>query len=130
MAQRAFVVWFADAGNTNLASLNGLLSQGMQVVLASPMSGTGEQGAETPQSPFPYSRAAVVLAPGGGVTQQAFVLWFGDDGNTNLGDLNALLNGGWNVVILTAMSGTGEHGSDTPQSLFPYSRALAILQRP
>jgi len=29
----------------------------------------------------------------------------------------------------TAMSGTGEHGPDTPQSFFPYSRALVILQR-
>lgn len=128
MSQQAFVLWFADDGNTNLAGLNALLSQGRNVVMASPMSGTGEEGAETPQSPYPYSRAAVILAPGG-FTQQAFVLWFADDGNTNLPGLNALLGAGWNVAILVAMSGTGEHGSDTPGSPFPYSRALVVLQR-
>lgn len=130
MAQSAFVLWFGDDGATNLASLNSLLAH-HHVVLASPMSGTGEQGGETPQSPFPYSRAAVVLAPlaKGQPEQKAFVLWFGDDGNTNLAGLNALLSDGWNVHKLIAMSGTGEHGDDTPQSSFPYSRALAVLQR-
>jgi hypothetical protein len=93
------------------------------------MSGTAEGGSETPQSPFPYSRAAVIVTDGSTVSQQAFVLWFADDGNTNLSSLNLLLQANWGVVSLTAMSGTGEHGPDTPQSSFPYSRALVILQR-
>jgi hypothetical protein len=129
MAQQAFVLWFADEGTTNLAALNSLLAGGRHVVFASAMSGTGEQGGETPQSPFPYSRATVVLDQGDSVTQRAFVLWFGDEGTTNLGALNSLLAANWRVVNLGAMSGTGEHGPDTPQSPFPYSRALAILQR-
>lgn len=62
-------------------------------------------------------------------SQRAFVLWFADDGNTNLAALNALLGQGWGVTNLCAMSGTGEHGNDTPQSPFPYSRALVVLQR-
>lgn len=129
MSEQAFVLWFADDGNTNLAALNGLLSS-HHVAFVSPMSGTGEQGGETPQSPFPYSRAALVLSPNTTkVTQHAFVLWFADNGNTNLAGLNALLSEGWSVVRLEAMSGTGEHGPDTPQSQFPYSRAVVILQR-
>ena len=128
MSQQAFVLWFADDGNTNLATLNSLLNQGRRVVLASAMSGTGEAGSETPQSPFPYSRAAVILTDGSDMSQQAFVLWFADDGNTNLASLNLLLQS-WGIVSLTAMSGTGEDGPDTPQSPFPYSRALVILQR-
>jgi hypothetical protein len=129
MSQQAFVLWFADAGNTNLGALNALLNQARRVVFTSAMSGTGETGSETPQSPFPYSRAAVALSDGSTVSQQAFVLWFADDGNTNLSSLNALLQANWGIVSLTAMSGTGEHGPDTPQSSFPYSRALVILQR-
>lgn len=129
MAEQAFVLWFADDGNTNLGALNALLGN-QQVTFLSPMSSTGEQGGETPQSPFPYSRAAIVLGPKTSkVTQQAFVLWFADDGNTNLSALNTLLGGGWSVAQLAAMSGTGEHGNDTPQSPFPYSRAAVILQR-
>jgi hypothetical protein len=128
MAQHAFVLWFADDGNTNLAALNALLS-GRHVALVTPMSGTGEQGGETPQSQFPYSRAAVIVDDGAPATQRAFVLWFADDGNTNLGALNSLLGSGWHVVQITAMSGTGEHGNDTPQSPFPYSRAVVVLQQ-
>jgi hypothetical protein len=30
--------------------------------------------------------------------------------------------------MMSAMSGTGEHGPDTPQSPFPYSREVVILQ--
>jgi len=63
------------------------------------------------------------------ITQQAFVLWFADDGNTNLGALNNVLDQGWRVRLATPMSGTGETGQETPPSSFPYSRALAILQR-
>src|SRR5882757_7811724 len=129
MSQQAFVLWFADDGNTNLSTLNALLNQGRRVVFTSAMSGTGETGAETPQSSFPYSRAAVVVSDGSAVSQQAFVLWFADDGNTNLSSLNALLQANLSIVSLTAMSGTGEHGPDTTQSSFPYSRALVILQR-
>lgn len=129
MTQRAFVLWFADDGNTNLGTLNNLLGQGWRVKLATPMSGTGETGQETPQSPFPYSRAAVALSRDGGRDQQAFVLWFADDGNTNLQQLNGVLDQNWNISQLVAMSGGGERGPETPQSAFPYSRALAILQR-
>ncbi|MDY7003159.1 MAG: hypothetical protein SWX82_04110 [Cyanobacteriota bacterium] len=60
--QEAFVLYFADTGHTNLSDLNSKLSQGYQVVTISPMSGTGESGTETPQSPFPYSRAVVILS--------------------------------------------------------------------
>jgi hypothetical protein len=60
--QEAFVLYFADEGNTNLSALNSKLSEGYQVVTISPMSGTGESGSETPQSPFPYSRALVILS--------------------------------------------------------------------
>ena len=60
--QEAFVLYFADEGNTNLSALNSKLSEGYQVVTISPMSGTGESGSETPQSPFPYSRAVVILS--------------------------------------------------------------------
>ena len=63
------------------------------------------------------------------MAQQAFVLWFGDTGNTNLAELNQLLNQGWKVVSVTPMSGTGERGNETPQSHFPYSRAVVILER-
>jgi hypothetical protein len=129
MAQQAFVLWFADDGNTNLGALNALLGQGWRVKLATPMSGTGETGQETPQSPFPYSRAALALVRDSDHDQQAFVLWFADDGNTNLGALNGMLGQNWNIAQLVAMSGGGEHGPETPQSPFPYSRALAILQR-
>jgi hypothetical protein len=130
MAQQVFVLWFADDGQTNLGNLNAMLDQGWRVAMASPMSGTGESGQETPQSVFPYSRAAVVLSrEGQRAAQSAFVLWFGDDGNTNLAQLNALLGAGWDVGRLVALSGTGEHGPETPQSTFPYSRALAILER-
>ncbi|HVO55903.1 MAG TPA: hypothetical protein VMT37_15950 [Solirubrobacterales bacterium] len=129
MTQQAFVLWFADEGNTNLGALNSLLAAGKHVAFASAMSGTGEQGPEDPQSPFPYSRAALVLAPGGTGTQSAFILWFADEGSTNLAALNRQLASGWTVVNLVPMSGTGEHGNETPQSPFPYSRALAILQR-
>jgi hypothetical protein len=130
MAQEAFILWFADEGATNLSALNSRLTGGRQVVFASAMSGTGEEGNETPQSPFPYSRATVVLDQGtAGVAQEAFVLWFADDGATNLGALNGLLAQNWRIVNLVAMSGTGEHGGETPQSPFPYSRALAVLQR-
>lgn len=129
MAQQVFVLWFADDGNTNLATLNGLLGGGWFVTQVTPMSGTGETGGETPQSPFPYSRAALALEDAGAGTQRAFVLWFGDEGNTNRGALNALLGQGWRVHLLAAMSGTGEHGPDTPQSGFPYSRAVVILRQ-
>ena len=135
MTQQAFVLWFADDGNTNLAALNGLLDQGWRVRLATPMSGTAETGQETPQSPFPYSRAALALGRdgghggGNGHGQKAFVLWFADDGNTNLPQLNGMLGQNWNIAQLVAMSGGGEHGPETPQSVFPYSRALAVLQR-
>jgi hypothetical protein len=63
MAQQAFILWWGDAGNTNnnLAALNQLLAKGWKVVLMTPMSGTGERGNETPQSAFPYSRAALIL---------------------------------------------------------------------
>jgi hypothetical protein len=94
------------------------------------MSGSGETGQETGQSAFPYSRAAVVLTRSeGAAAEQAFVLWFGDDGANNLPQLNALLGNRWNVTRLLALSGTGEHGPETPQSGFPYGRALAVLQR-
>ena len=63
------------------------------------------------------------------MTQQAFVLWFGDDGNNNLGALNQLLYEGWKVVSVTSMSGTGERGNETPQSHFPYSRAVVIVEK-
>jgi len=130
MAQQVFVLWFADDAQTNLGNLNALLGQGWRVAMASAMSGTGESGQETPQSAFPYSRAALVLArEGHRGDQSAFVLWFGDDGHTNLGQLNAMLGAGWEVGRLVAMSGTGEHGPETPQSTFPYSRALAVLER-
>lgn len=129
MAQEAFVIWFADEGATNLAALNSRLQAGRHVAFAAAMSGTAEQGGETPQSPFPYSRATVVLDEGGPGTQHAFVLWFADEGATNLAALNSLLASGWRVVNLVPMSGTGEHGDETPQSPFPYSRSLAILQR-
>jgi cytolysin (calcineurin-like family phosphatase) len=63
--------------------------------------------------------------------QQAFILWFGDAGAAcnNLAALNQLLNQGWKVVSVTPMSGTGERGNETPQSKFPYSRAVVIMQR-
>jgi hypothetical protein len=63
MAQQAYILWFGDSGaaHNNLASLNQQLSQGWKVVSVTPMSGTGERGNETPQSPFPYSRAVVIL---------------------------------------------------------------------
>lgn len=128
MAQQAFVLWFADDGSTNLGALNALLGQSWRVRLATPMSGTGETGQETPQSPFPYSRAALALSEDGGHDQQAFVLWFADEGNTNLPQLNNLLSQNWSIALLVPMSGSGEHGSETPQSVFPYSRALAVLQ--
>jgi hypothetical protein len=128
MAQHVFVLWFADDGSTNLSALNTMLSQGYRVIHATPMSGTGEQGNETPQSPFPYSRAAIVLQQVAGPIQRAFVLWFGDDGSTNLAALNGMLTGSTSVETIVAMSGTGEHGSETPQSPFAYSRALVIMQ--
>src|SRR3954447_10124751 len=110
MTQQAFVLWFADDGNTNLAALNGLLDQGWRIRLATPMSGTAETGQETPQSPFPYSRAALALARDRGHEQRAFVLWFADDGNTNLPQLNGMLGQNWDIAQLVAMSGGGEHG--------------------
>jgi hypothetical protein len=129
MTQQAFVLWFADDGNTNLGALNNLLGQGWRVRLATPMSGSGETGQETPQSPFPYSRAALALSQDGRHEQRAFVLWFADDGDTNLQQLNGLLGQDWEISQLVAMSGGGERGPETPQSSFPYSRALAVLQR-
>jgi hypothetical protein len=126
MAQQAFVLWFADDGNTNLADLNALLGQGWSVRDAVALSGSGEQGPETPQSPFPYSRALVLLEDTA-AAQRAFVLWFADDGDTNLANLNALLGAGRVVVRMSSMSGTGEHGGETPQSPFPYGRALVVL---
>jgi hypothetical protein len=128
MAQQAFVLWFSEDHN-NLGDLNNLLGQGLRVRRATAMSGTGETGPETPQSQFPYSRAAVVLSDDDGRDQQAFVLWFGDTGSTSLPQLNALLAQDWEVAQLYPMSGTGERGPETPQSAWPYSRALAILER-
>jgi hypothetical protein len=65
------------------------------------------------------------------MAQQAFILWFGDAGasNNNLVALNQQLNQGWKVVNVTPMSGTGERGNETPQSQFPYSRAVVILEK-
>jgi hypothetical protein len=66
--------------------------------------------------------------------QQAFVLWFADDQSTNLKDLNALLNEGWEVVSAFPMSGTGE--VRLPQEVrtdyvspYPFSRSLVIISR-
>ncbi len=130
MAQRAFVLWFGDDGNTNLAALNSLLGNGWVFRNVAPLSGVGEQGPETPQSDFPYSRALVILEEKHGASgAQAYVLWFADDGNTNLAGLNALLGSGWEVQQLSTMSGTGEHGGETPDSPFPYGRALVVLRR-
>jgi hypothetical protein len=128
MAQRAFVLFHSE-DHSNIGELNNLLAQGMRVKRASAMSGTGETGPETPQSAFPYSRAAVVLSDESGRDQQAFVLWFGDTGSTSLPQLNALLAQDWDVAQLLPMSGTGERGPETPQSTWPYSRALVILER-
>jgi hypothetical protein len=66
------------------------------------------------------------------MAQQAFILWFGDSGSqhNNLAALNQLLNQGWGVLSVTPMSGTGERGNETPQSPFPYSRAVVILNKP
>jgi hypothetical protein len=63
--------------------------------------------------------------------QQAFILWFGDAAaaNNNLAALNQLLSQGWKVIMVSPMSGTGERGNETPQSQFPYSRAVVIMQR-
>ena len=65
------------------------------------------------------------------MAQQAFILWFGDAGsaNNNLAALNQLLKQGWKVVQVAPMSGTGERGNETPQSQFPYSRAVLILEQ-
>ncbi len=63
------------------------------------------------------------------MAQRAFILWYADDESTNLDQLNALLEQGWSVAQVTAMSGTGERGNETPRSPFPYSRAVVILQR-
>ncbi len=59
--------------------------------------------------------------------QEVFVLYFADDGHTNLPELNSKLSGGYQVVSVTPMSGTGETGSQTPNSDFPYSRAVLVL---
>ena len=48
------------------------------------------------------------------MSQQAFVLWFADDGNTNLSTLNALLNQGRRVVLTSAMSGKECNGGVSP----------------
>ncbi len=69
MAQRAFVLFHSE-DHSNIGELNNLLAQGMRVKRASAMSGTGETGPETPQSAFPYSRAAVVLSDESGREQQ------------------------------------------------------------
>ena len=63
------------------------------------------------------------------MAQKAFVLYFADTGNTNLAQLNTELTAGWKVVDVTSMSGTGETGPATPQSPFPYSRALVVLEK-
>lgn len=60
------------------------------------------------------------------MAQQAFVLYWGDNVNTNLGDLNNLLGSGQRVVMASPMSGTGATGP-TSQSQWPYSRAALIL---
>jgi hypothetical protein len=66
------------------------------------------------------------------MAQQAFILWFGDSANShnNLAALNQLLNQGWIVLSVSPMSGTGERGNETPESSFPYSRAVVILNKP
>lgn len=65
------------------------------------------------------------------MAQQAFILWFGDaqPASNNLAALNTQLNQGWKVAKVSAMSGTGEQGNETPESKFPYSRALVILEK-
>lgn len=127
MSQQVFVLYFAEDGDTNLAALNNLLSSGWSVSRVSPMSGTGELGNNTPGSDFPYSRAILALDDGDHhKTQEASIVWFGDTGSTNLNTVNQRLGAGRDVVSLTALSGTGELGPNTPQSQWPYSRALVI----
>lgn len=64
--------------------------------------------------------------------QQAFVLYFADDLQTNVYELNTLLAKGWSVVSVAPMSGSGE--TRQPEEIrtvmmspFPYSRSLVIL---
>jgi hypothetical protein len=129
MTQQAFVLYFADDGDTNLGSLNNLLSSGWRVSKVSPMSSTGELGDNTPGSPFPYSRAVLALDDSHhGGDQEAHIIWFAEPNSTNLNNVNQRLQTGLEVVSLTALSGHGELGPNTPQSQFPYSRALAILE--
>ena len=73
--------------------------------------------------------AAGALEQTSGKAQEAFVLWFGDDGNTNLATLNSKLTGSASVYKLVSMSGSNEQGPETPQSSFPYSRALVIIEQ-
>ena len=65
------------------------------------------------------------------MAQKAFILWFGDaqPASNNLAALNQLLDQGWKVANVSPMSGTGERGDETPESKFPYSRALVILEK-
>ena len=63
------------------------------------------------------------------IQQQAFVLYFADTGHTNLPELNSELSQGYQVVSVTPMSGTGETGHNTPNSDFPFSRAVVILSK-
>jgi len=65
------------------------------------------------------------------MAQQAFILWWGDSGaaNNNLAALNSQLSQGWKVMNVTPMSGTGERGNETPQSAFPYSRAVVVMEK-
>lgn len=127
MSQQVFVLYFADDGDTNIADLNNLLSSGWSVSKVSPMSGTGELGNNTPGSDFPYSRAILALDDEHHhKTQEASIVWFAETNSTNLNIVNQRLGTGREVVSLTALSGTGELGPNTPQSQFPYSRALVI----
>jgi hypothetical protein len=128
VAQQAYVLYWGDDVNTNLAGLNTLLATGQSVVMASPMSGTGEDS-PTPQSQWPYSRAIIFLEATGGPQETAVVLWFANTGQTNLTDLNNILNNGWRVDQVVAMSGTGETGGKVAGNPFPYSRALVILRQ-
>ncbi|GAA4900810.1 hypothetical protein EV188_104378 [Actinomycetospora succinea] len=127
LSQQVFVLYFAEDADTNLGTLNTLLSSGWSVAKVSAMSGTGELGDNTPGSLFPYSRAVLALDDGNHhKTQEASVVWFADTASTNLNSVNQRLGTGREVVSLTALSGTWELGPNTPQSQFPYSRALVI----
>jgi hypothetical protein len=127
LSQQVFVLYFADDGDTNLADLNKFLSNGWSVAKVSPMSGTGELGENTPGSLFPYSRAILALEDKDHhKAQEASVVWYADTASTNLNSVNQRLGTGREVVSLTALSGTWELGPNTPQSQFPYSRALVI----